>query len=61
MDNSPHSYVFQPANAVPISTFIDNMDDQELLELLPVLKELEDAPDGRVVLGANLGLREMNS
>jgi RNA polymerase II subunit A small phosphatase-like protein len=53
--------VFQPANAVPISTFIDNMDDQELLELLPVLKELEDAPDGRVVLGANLGLREMNS
>ncbi|GLC38188.1 hypothetical protein PLESTB_001089900 [Pleodorina starrii] len=61
VDNSPHSYVFQPANAVPISTFIDNMDDQELLELLPVLKELEDAPDVRVVLGANLGLREMGS
>ncbi|KAG2447821.1 hypothetical protein HYH02_007277 [Chlamydomonas schloesseri] len=59
VDNSPHSYVFQPANAVPISTFIDNMDDQELLELLPVLNELEHAPDVRTVLGANLGLREL--
>lgn len=37
------------------------MDDQELLELLPVLKELEDAPDVRVILGANLGLREAAS
>ncbi|PNH08275.1 CTD small phosphatase-like protein [Tetrabaena socialis] len=61
VDNSPHSYVFQPANAVPISTFIDNMDDQELLELLPVLNELEHAPDVRVVLGSNLGLRDMSS
>ncbi|KXZ46724.1 hypothetical protein GPECTOR_41g689 [Gonium pectorale] len=61
VDNSPHSYVFQPANAVPISTFIDNMDDQELLELLPVLNELEHAPDVRVVLGANLGLRDLSS
>jgi RNA polymerase II subunit A small phosphatase-like protein len=26
VDNSPHSYVFQPANAMPISTFIDNME-----------------------------------
>lgn len=61
VDNSPHSYVFQPANAVPISTFIDNMDDQELLELLPVLNELEHAPDVRTVLGANLGLhRDMS-
>lgn len=28
VDNSPHSYVFQPANALPISTFIDSLDDQ---------------------------------
>jgi hypothetical protein len=28
VDNSPHSYIFQPDNAVPISTFIDNMEDQ---------------------------------
>jgi len=50
VDNSPHSYVFQPANALPISTFIDCMDDQELLELLPVLQATEFAEDVRVVL-----------
>ena len=26
IDNSPHSYVFHPANALPISTFIDNLE-----------------------------------
>lgn len=50
VDNSPHSYVFQPANALPISTFIDNMDDQELLTLLPILQQLETADDVRDVL-----------
>jgi carboxy-terminal domain RNA polymerase II polypeptide A small phosphatase len=28
VDNSPHSYVFQPDNAVPIGTFIDDPDDR---------------------------------
>lgn len=50
VDNSPHSYVFQPANALPIGTFIDNMEDQELLDLLPVLQQTEFAEDVRVVL-----------
>lgn len=27
IDNSPHSYVFHPENAVPISTFIDEPED----------------------------------
>lgn len=59
MDNSPHSYIFQPANAVPIGTFIDNMEDQELLELLPVLNEVEHAPDVRTILGAHLHNRQL--
>lgn len=54
VDNSPHSYVFQPANAVPISTFIDDMEDQELLELLPQLLQVETVDDVRNYLGANL-------
>lgn len=53
VDNSPHSYVFQPANAVPISTFIDDMEDQELLELLPQLLQVEGVEDVRHHLGAN--------
>lgn len=28
MDNSPHSYIFQPENALPIGTFIDDPQDQ---------------------------------
>jgi RNA polymerase II subunit A small phosphatase-like protein len=28
VDNSPHCYIFQPENAVPISTFIDDPEDQ---------------------------------
>ena len=51
VDNSPHSYVFQPENAVPISTFIDDASDQELLEVLPQLLKVEGAADVRAVLG----------
>ena len=37
VDNSPHSYVFQPDNALPIGTFIDDPNDRELLDILPIL------------------------
>ena len=40
VDNSPHSYVFQPDNAVPVSTFIDDPADTELLQILPLLLAL---------------------
>ena len=32
VDNSPHSYVFQPENALPIGTFIDDPHDREVAE-----------------------------
>lgn len=52
VDNSPHSYVFQPENAVPIGTFIDEKDDVELLDILPVLLDVapEQVTDVRSVL-----------
>ena len=28
VDNSPHSYVFQPFNAIPIRNFIDDMSER---------------------------------
>ncbi len=40
----------QPTNALPVGTFIDNMEDQELLDLLPVLQATEYADDVREVL-----------
>ncbi len=51
VDNSPHSYVFQPDNALPIGTFIDDPNDRELLDILPVLKAVEKVDDVRVTLG----------
>ncbi|KAF8057716.1 CTDSP1 [Scenedesmus sp. PABB004] len=58
VDNSPHSYIFQPANAVPIGTFIDDMEDQELLELLPQLLQVESVDDVRPYLGPNFATQE---
>lgn len=40
VDNSPHSYIFQPDNAIPVSTFINNMEDNELLTLWQILEEV---------------------
>lgn len=47
VDNSPHSYIFQPENAIPIGTFIDDMQDQELLDCLDVLLDVEGVDDVR--------------
>jgi len=51
VDNSPHSYVFQPDNAAPIGTFIDDPADRELLDLLPVPLAVEGVADVRQHLG----------
>ncbi|KAH7297588.1 hypothetical protein KP509_25G002700 [Ceratopteris richardii] len=48
VDNSPHCYLLQPRNAVPIVSFIDNRDDHELLDLIPflsVIAELENVTE----------------
>ncbi|XP_033943209.1 carboxy-terminal domain RNA polymerase II polypeptide A small phosphatase 2 isoform X1 [Pseudochaenichthys georgianus] len=45
LDNSPASYIFHPNNAVPVVSWFDDMDDAELLNLLPVFEELSQAED----------------
>jgi len=40
VDNSPASYVFHPDNAVPCSSWFEDMDDRELLDLIPLLEKL---------------------
>lgn len=44
MDNSPHSYVFQPENALPIGTFIDDPNDREARALLAELQSTPCTP-----------------
>ena len=58
VDNSPHSYAFQPENAIPIETFIDDMQDQELLECLDLLLSVEKAEDVRSALAEGLSRRD---
>lgn len=40
IDNSPHSYAFNPENAIPCESWFDDMNDRELFELIPILQEL---------------------
>jgi len=50
VDNSPASYVFHPDNAVPCSSWFDDMDDRELLDLIPLLEKLSKVDSVYAVL-----------
>jgi len=43
IDNSPHSYMFQPENGIPITTWFDDMSDVELTELIEPLRTIAAA------------------
>ncbi|KAJ7999923.1 hypothetical protein DPEC_G00199440 [Dallia pectoralis] len=45
LDNSPASYIFHPENAVPVVSWFDDLEDTELLSLLPIFEELSKAED----------------
>lgn len=47
VDNSPACYSLQPENAVPIATWIDDQQDSQLLQLIPLLKLLSRVGDVR--------------
>ena len=47
VDNSPISYALNPDNGLPILSWFDNKDDQELFYLTPILEFLADVPDVR--------------
>ncbi|KAI5967328.1 hypothetical protein CANMA_003148 [Candida margitis] len=56
IDNSPQSYLFHPANAVPISSWFSDTHDNELLDLLPFLEDLSkpNVDDVELVLDTSL-------
>lgn len=43
IDNSPIAYLFQQRNAIPITSWFDDPQDEELLRLIPVLEALAEA------------------
>ncbi len=47
VDNSPASYALQPENAVPILTWLDDMTDDRLAQLAPLLELFTHVDDVR--------------
>jgi len=50
IDNSPHSYMFQKRNGIPIISFYEDKDDTELLKLETFLLTLSKTSDVRKYL-----------
>jgi TFIIF-interacting CTD phosphatase-like protein len=40
IDNSPHTYLFQKSNAIPIVSFLNDRDDKEMLKLEEFLMQM---------------------
>jgi len=45
IDNSPFSYMFQPDNAIPISSWFNDRNDRQLYDLLPFLDTIAACDD----------------
>ncbi|KAJ3097423.1 hypothetical protein HDU96_000388 [Phlyctochytrium bullatum] len=54
LDNSPASYIFHPTNAVPISSWFNDPNDTELLDLIPFLEDLKLVDNVMTVLSNDL-------
>ncbi|KAI9092113.1 HAD-like domain-containing protein, partial [Phlyctochytrium arcticum] len=50
LDNSPASYIFHPTNAIPISSWFNDPNDTELLDLIPFLEDLKMVDNVMLVL-----------
>ena len=50
IDNNPLSYTLNKNNGIPISTWIDDSNDKELLKLIPIMKFLSKARDVRPII-----------
>lgn len=45
VDNSPFSYMFQPENAIPITSWFNDKNDRQLFDLLPHLDAMAESQD----------------
>lgn len=51
VDNSPFSYMFQPSNAIAITSWFNDRSDNELIEMFPKLEALMKCDDVTTILG----------
>ncbi|KAJ3359778.1 hypothetical protein GGF32_009013 [Allomyces javanicus] len=55
IDNSPASYLFHRANAIPVTSWFNDPTDSELLDLVPFLHDLDRVDNVMLVLGDDEG------
>jgi Dullard-like phosphatase family protein len=59
VDNNPYSFLVQPNNGIPISSFIDDPSDKALVTLFDFLLALSPGSDVRLALRSTFGLDTM--
>jgi CTD small phosphatase-like protein 2 len=59
LDNSPQAYGYQIDNGIPILSWFDNENDEELMKLLPFLKKCLHVNDVRPLVQKKFKLREL--
>jgi CTD small phosphatase-like protein 2 len=59
VDNSPQAYGYQVDNGIPILSWFDNENDEELMKLLPFLKQCLAVDDVRPLIQKKFQMREL--
>jgi CTD small phosphatase-like protein 2 len=59
VDNSPQAYGYQIDNGIPILSWFDNENDEELMKLLPFLKQCLQVNDVRPLIHKKFQMKEL--